>query len=1570
MNPTSLADLAAGKPVSSWLILGPFVVHTGGHFEREYLYERHRILDLDYLAAAGGEAKLVPEMGKVHENTGLGPKRLAWRPYEGARIRGMEIAGEIIYETVQRNCVIYAAAFIDSDRDTPALLDAYHSGMKAWVNGALVCNEPYGMPKGVRLTMPSKLIQLERGRNTLLIKFRPGYIADGVDFNVRDVTVSPLQAVKGHPLALGRIRPLPRFTGSLAEPRQVIEAAVVNMSDVTVTAKASLLSRTLNDKDRCDIECAPRCVTPLRMSLCTPRAKAGTQVRAQLRVGFNGEYIDAPFLYEAAPAPEHGGTELVLTAFHFDTTYHEEQRVYAMGAFDIVRQYCRLHRLDPNFRSTLSEVDYLKPYFDMFPEDRETLMRAFRENRSNSDVMYNQPNEQNCGGEALVRNFLYGQLFHGRVLGRICHVYGPGDVFGHPNQLSQIARKSGCTGVWWEKYIYNFPPFFQHLALDGSALPHMRGEVPSWPEVRAMGLSITTASADQTPPTDWHRRLLPEVRQGTFHDLMEEVTRADEADEAHLPITSRDMALYHAATAMSRINLKIANRLGENALLSAEKFATLAAWLGAKYPEKALDKAWRQILCGQHHDSITGTHNEISYVDLMASYREVLELARGALDRSLAYLGGLVNTGRDRAVIVFNPMAWTRADAVRATVPLRGGAGFELRGPDGAVVPFETRRVERDAKGKAVAAEILFVARDMPSLGYRAYAVTPSKVGIQASTPDKGLVIENEFYRIEADPLRGGGLARIYDKRARREILNTHDGHVGNELAILHEVPNRAEAQHEFYTTGLKFFSSERPASVEAVHGPLTSTLRARYRMGELCGVIQEVTLTKGVRRIDFRTVLDDYQGEDHLFCVTFPTSLQGAVPVFDERFGVVTRNDSKNYLDFRTHQMIMFSDCAVYAANKWMEHGGSAWLRLGRNCYALGMIGLITPKDNGTIRSAEAVQRVLVKRGVTCTPWYDEGGPHWGSYQASMDDDLLYTRFRLSIGVAGANVYSARLIARQKASVQRAYARRLERAGHAFLFVTDAQLGDPSWPALPVLVVEGKTQAELDAALEDMLGRFADTATILLPPNVDATGERHRVDDYGVAILNEGTYANSIEKGGVICMMLAHTCRWYGGTNNFPEGYLVPEQKHHVFRYALYPHAGTWRDADTQRAGHDFNHPLLATIKSGDGKGTLPREQAFLTVEPKNLVLEAMKPFGNPLPAFDKRAKCDPRKGIMLRLYDTEGVDTPAVLRFSGGIESAWAADMVEARGESLPVRDGAVSLYVGPNAIETVGFVPGAAPALGHAAALGAEAEPVQPVWVRSWEHDTESMPMGYETVVCSLSREVREAARGKRLLIRVNAVNDWTNAPARVTARLLLPKGWSANETSLTFALDPLGHATREVSVARPSKDAQGQVKLRYRYDGQTYQDVLEFGGGFDLQMAADNDGDRIVITVTNPANETVEGEVALVTPLEAWSTQAAADYALLEVTPRTQGFSLGGGKTKRLVFEARRTPLHALLAAPSYWAVAKLMSNGRIQLKRCDSRPPRRQRYAEVEHEVHLAEREKAIAALERRTHGKK
>ena len=1531
-----LRDLAKGNYLEHWEILGPFVVKTGDHFEREYMNERELILDIDYLAADGGEVNLVPEMNRSYTNIGLGPKQLSWRAFTMPWLDGGWLAGDIIYETVQRNCIHYAAAWVEAEQAGPALLDAKHSGMKVWVNHELVCNEPYGFPKGVRLSMNPVPIKLKAGLNLFMFKVRPGFICDGVDFNVREIAISPLTTNSSSPLAIGRFKALPHFRGTPEAPRQVIEAYVQNSASEEKNVCIQLSGN--GGHDVLDMTLPASSISPIRMSLPVTREQAGETINGQFVLNINDVVLEAPFALTVQPVPKYDGTNYILTAFHFDTTYHEEQRVYAMGAFDIVRQYCRLHRADPLFRSVISEIDYLKPYFDVYPEDREMLLQVFREKKSEPDVMYNQPNEQNCGDEALVRNFLYGQLIHGKVFGNICHVYGPGDVFGHPNQLSQIARKSGCIGISWAKHIFNLPPFFDHLSLDGVAIPHQRGRA-SEDDVHKMGSTINIGEADQTPATDWHQTLMPIYKQGTWENVIADILHETEEKGAHLPVTSRDISLYHTATAMSRTDLKIANRLCENLLLDAEKFATIATLLGAIYPEKALDKAWRQLLCGQHHDSITGTHNEISFVDLMNSYREALELTVDVHTNAQKFIADAIAVpAKTRPLVIFNSLAWERTDVVRTRIQPPVG-GFILQDTKGKNVPFDVMAIYPNGEY-----EIAFVARKMPSLGYRTYTVVPQKQKMPVRKETTGTVIENEFYRIEIDPERGGGMVALFDKEAKRNVIDTTCGHVGNELAVLEEVEDRNETQHEFYTTGLKMFSGEKPARVALEKGAVSTTLRVQYTMGELCETIQEITLFKGIKRIEFKTILRDMQEENYLYCVTFPTNLKGLTPVFDERFGAVARNESKHYLDFRTHQMCMFSDCAVYAANKWMEYGNSAVLRMGKNAYGIRMVGVITPDHSADIEIAEDLERTLVRKGITCTPWRDSDGPHWGSYLDHMDDDLLYTRFRISMGTRGVNVYTRKLLAAQPVPVRKAFQERLKKDGYAFLFVKDPDLKYPSWPALPVLIIEAKTTEKLAAAVAKLMKDFPATAEITIPATCNASGEQHTIDAYGIAMLNRGTYANSVEKDGVLCMMLTHTCLWYGGTNNFPEGYLIPENKTHAYVYALYPHAGDWREAETQRRGHEYNHPLTAVLAEGNKKGSLPAETTFVSVEPANVILTAMKPFGNPIASFERLQKPEPTEAIMVRVYDAEGEDSLAHITFNAGIQDAWKANLLEEKGEALPVSPNGIALPVPAFSIETVGFKPGILGKPLPSKPLGIEVEPVQPVWVRSWEHDAESMPMGYEPVVCSISREVKEEEDGRLLRIKVNTVNDYTDTAIQGSATLIAPEGWRVEPAKIDFDLQPLGYQFFEVVVTRPDNTTPGQLKLRHEYDGQIFQDVLEVGGAFNLEMTAENKGDVIVVTLKNPTAETIEAEVAMVTPVETWPQSLIGEHALWDISPRTRGVSIAPGAVEELQYTVTRLADEALVPETSYWAVAKLMSNGRIQLKRCDCHPQQRRMWA--------------------------
>ncbi|UCH34534.1 MAG: hypothetical protein JSV65_18750, partial [Armatimonadota bacterium] len=708
----SFSSLMEQPVIADWLIAGPFVVETEAFFEREYMFERPKILDIDYLAAAGGERSIRPVEDQWVANEYLGPPRWQWRRLRESRIGLTGRAGDLLYRTVQRNAVFYLATYVDCEQDEVAFVEAYHSGMRLFLNGEQILDQPYGLAKGMGMRQLLLPVRLKAGRNLFLAKVRPGYIADGVEFCLLSFTVRPAVIANG-----GIVAAAPAaegvFFGPADDPRQVLQVRIGNLG----AARAEVALGVADERAAVALDPGQSQFIRLR----GPKVEAAEgPVAAELSLEVDGKAASAPFTFAPAPRPDPRGTGFVYSDFHFDTTYHEEQRVYAMGALDIVRRYCEQFEKDPNFKGILSEIDYLKPYFDLFPGHRAILRKAHEEGRAESDVFYNQPQALNSCGETFVRNMVYGQLWHEDVLGRRCYVYSPGDVFGHPAQMSQISAKGGCEAVGWGKSIYGFPPLFRHVSPDGTHLVHRRGHVDRQSALM-MGLTSFLTGCDQTPPTDWLGELVPKVQMAVPADFHRSVDEECRATGTQLPLTSRDMSLYHPGTALSRIELKIGNRIAENLLISAEKFSALAGLLGASYPEKPLDKAWRQLLCGQHHDSITGTHNEISYVDLMVGYREACELAHGALSDALDYLSRAAKAAaaaHEKPLRVFNAHGWDRTDVCRARVPLPAGWDeFGLRDAGGKAVPCQILRRDGDE------VEIAFVAA-VPSLGYTTYYLT------------------------------------------------------------------------------------------------------------------------------------------------------------------------------------------------------------------------------------------------------------------------------------------------------------------------------------------------------------------------------------------------------------------------------------------------------------------------------------------------------------------------------------------------------------------------------------------------------------------------------------------------------------------------------------------------------------------------------------------------------------------------------------------------------------------------------------------------------------------------------
>jgi alpha-mannosidase len=132
-------------------------------------------------------------------------------------------------------------------------------------------------------------------------------------------------------------------------------------------------------------------------------------------------------------------------------------------------------------------------------------------------------------------------------------------------------------------------------------------------------------------------------------------------------------------------------------------------------------------------------------------------------------------------------------------------------------------------------------------------------------------------------------------------------------------------------------------------------------------------------------------------------------------------------------------------------------------------------------------------------------------------------------------------------------------------------------------------------------------------------------------------------------------------------------DQGHHHFHYALYPHAGTWKDAGTVRHGWEYNFPLEAIVTTAHA-GELPAVHAFVSVSPENVVLTAVK-------------KAEDADGLILRVYEWEGQSSTAEFHVPAGATGATITNLMEKpEGSPVQVAGDIIKVPIHPYEILTV--------------------------------------------------------------------------------------------------------------------------------------------------------------------------------------------------------------------------------------------------------------------------------------------
>ncbi len=137
------------------------------------------------------------------------------------------------------------------------------------------------------------------------------------------------------------------------------------------------------------------------------------------------------------------------------------------------------------------------------------------------------------------------------------------------------------------------------------------------------------------------------------------------------------------------------------------------------------------------------------------------------------------------------------------------------------------------------------------------------------------------------------------------------------------------------------------------------------------------------------------------------------------------------------------------------------------------------------------------------------------------------------------------------------------------------------------------------------------------------------------------------------------------------PEMRLSQSPGGHVFRYALYPHAGGWENGVFEQAER-LNVPVEAA-QAGPHGGTLPKEKSFLDIEPKGLVLAGMKRSEN-------------GEGVIVRLFNPGNETVTGKVRFGNAIKSARLTNFLEEAQKDLVLKDNTVEIQAGPKKILTL--------------------------------------------------------------------------------------------------------------------------------------------------------------------------------------------------------------------------------------------------------------------------------------------
>ncbi|ANS74105.1 alpha-mannosidase [Paenibacillus yonginensis] len=493
-------------------------------------------------------------------------------------------------------------------------------------------------------------------------------------------------------------------------------------------------------------------------------------------------------------------------------------------------------------------------------------------------AMWVEPDTNISGGEALVRQILYGKRFFKQEFGKDMKVLWLPDVFGYTGSLPQLLKKSGVDYMMTQKLswsVYNTHPHHSFLweGIDGTkVLTHLPPEDtyngPAAPRslakieqsyldrgVSEHALMLFGIGDGGGGPGEEHLErlarernllgLLPVVQEPavTFFHRLERETSRFQTYRGELYLEK------HQGTLTTQARNKWYNRKLEKALRELEFAASLLWSLGGGedvYPAERLEAVWKEMLLYQFHDILPGSSITRVYDESLERYGKLLAEVQAMIADIYGRLAGL-SGGAAGTPILFNSLPWVRREWVQY-----GGSWHFVQ---------------------------------VPGMGWHSLAAAKTE------QPDAPLIAED--FRLENERLsvrfaEDGSIVSLYDKAAARETLQP--GAKANVFTLYHDDGDAWDFPRDYREMFAGTMKLERVQGF--VSGP-RAVVEQEYRFGEST-LKQIISLEQNGELLRFDTEAD-WREAGKMLRVAFPVQVAADQVNCEIQFGVLKRPTTRN---------------------------------------------------------------------------------------------------------------------------------------------------------------------------------------------------------------------------------------------------------------------------------------------------------------------------------------------------------------------------------------------------------------------------------------------------------------------------------------------------------------------------------------------------------------------------------------------------------------------------------------------------------------------------------------------------